>query len=630
MTSAFLGMSARGKRGSGRSRRGLAVVLAITIVVTTVLASTPLAARRTSAEIDPTELDLNAARQALVLGDTDEAIRLYQSILEREPENTAAFWGLVRAYSTAGMDRELLVLLEQRLAERPHDRRAMVEMGSAYARLGEFGLAHEIWLLAIAEAPDDPDSYYEIGALELRHRMYEDAAGIYLKGRMVIGHPGLYGQELVQAYTVLGEYEKAVAECLVVAEERGGLVQWATNRIELMLDAGAPRRDVRRWVDDIAESPDASPAGLAFAGSVFLVLEEPDRALEAFLRADELTGEGGRELVRFATILRDGGDLEEAREAFLMVAERHPESETAAAARVEAARILPALGDPRGAVAELKAVANEFPAWREGGEALLAAARIEVVNLRAPEAALGTIEELSIGTRARLHQIRHAGALLEIDAYLMLGRLDDAYARAALLLEERTKDEVRAQAMFQLGYVSFLKLDARKAIEELRAMVEGDPGSRFVNEALRLMLVIAESEEGGEQESLELFAAAHSAKLSGDTITARDRINEIASGHAGSPAAPEALMLLGAMEEEAGDPEGALEVYARVVESEEAIRVLAVARMRRGDILAEEGGRNDDAIAEYAAILEDLPPNFLSGEARRKLDRLRRGGELEG
>jgi len=619
------------KRGGSMKGSGArAVLLAFVAVVALALVAAPLAARRTSAEIDPIDLDLNAARHALVLGDAAESIRLYQSVLEREPENNSAFWGLVKAYATAGMDRELLALLERRLEERPRDRRAMVELGAAHARLGEFDRAHETWLRAIAESPDDPDSYYEIGALELRHRMYEDAVGVYLEGRRVIGHPGLYGQELVQAYTVLGEYERAVAECLVVAEERGGLVQWATNRIELMLDAGAPRRNIRRWVGDIAESSDASPAGLAFAGSVFLVLDEPDRALAAFLRADELTGEGGRELVRFATILRDGGDLPEAREAFLMAAERHPETETAAAARVEAARILPALGDPRGGVAELKAVANEFPGWRESGEALLAAARIEVADLRDPEAALRTIEELSIGSRARLHQIRHSGALLEIDAYLMLGRLDDAYARATSLLEEGTRDEVSARAMFQLGYVSFLRLDARKAIDELRAMVESDPAGRLVNEALRLMLVIAESEESGAQESLELFASAHSARLTGDTAAARVRVNEIASHYAGSPAAPEALMLLGAIEEEAGDLEAALDVYARVVESEKAIRVLAEARMRRGDILLEEKGRADAAIAEYAAILDDLPPNFLSGEARRKLDRLRRGGELEG
>ena len=618
----------RDARRTGRS--GRTVLLALVTVVAVALVATPLAARRTSSEVDPIDLDLNAARQALVLGDAAEAIRIYQSILERQPENTAAFWGLVKAYATAGMDRELLALLEQRLGEKPRDRRAMVELGAAHARLGDFDRAHQTWLRAIAESPDDPDSYYEIGALELRHRMYEDAVGVYLEGRRVLEHPALYGQELVQAYTVLGEYEKAVAECLVVAEERGGLVQWATNRIELMLDAGAPGRDIRRWVGDIAESSDATAAGLAFAGSVFLVLEEPDRALAAFLRADELTGEGGRELVRFATILRDGGDLSEAREAFLMVAERHPETETAAAARVEAARILPALGDPRGGVRELKAVANEFPKWRESGEALLAAARIEVVDLRDPEAALGTIEELSIGSRARLHQIRHSGALLEIDAYLMLGRLDDAYDRATSLLEEGTRGEVEAQAMFQLGYVSFLRLDARKAIEELRAMVESDPASGLVNDALRLMLVVAESEDSGAQEALELFASAHMSKLTGDTSAARARLEEIAYDHAGSPAAPEALMFLGAMEEEAGDLDGALDVYARVVESEKAIRVVAEARMRRGDILVEEKGRTDDAIAEYAAILEELPPNFLSGEARRKLDRLRRGRELEG
>jgi len=52
--------------------------------------------------------------------------------------------------------------------------------------------------------------------------------------------------------------------------------------------------------------------------------------------------------------------------------------------------------------------------------------------------------------------------------------------------------------------------------------------------------------------------------------------------------------------------------------------------MRRGDILQEHLGRTDDALDAYAEILEELPPNYLSGEARRKFDRLRRDERMEG
>ena len=46
--------------------------------------------------------------------------------------------------------------------------------------------------------------------------------------------------------------------------------------------------------------------------------------------------------------------------------------------------------------------------------------------------------------------------------------------------------------------------------------------------------------------------------------------------------------------------------------------------MRTGDLLSVKMGRTSEAMDVYLAILEDLPPNILSGEARRKLDRLRR------
>jgi hypothetical protein len=51
--------------------------------------------------------------------------------------------------------------------------------------------------------------------------------------------------------------------------------------------------------------------------------------------------------------------------------------------------------------------------------------------------------------------------------------------------------------------------------------------------------------------------------------------------------------------------------------------------MRKADILTLRLGRTREAADQYLAILEDLPANTLSGEARRKLDRLRRGEGVE-
>jgi tetratricopeptide (TPR) repeat protein len=624
-------------RRHARSHLAPRLPLALVLIAVAVILALPASARRvqespqTQREFDPVQRDLGIARQALLLGDTEEAIRIYEEILAAYPDDLHAFWGLAKAYEAAGLDREKLIpLLEGKIETAPGDYETIRWLGEAYARLGENERAHEIWQGVLRGRKPDPDRYAEIGALEMRNAMFEEAVGVYLEGRGLFGRPGLYGEELVQAYTYLGEHDKALAECVLVVGERPGRIQWATNRVELMLEQGASKRNIERTIRDVAESADAIPPELAFAGSVFVVLEEPKQALEAFIRADDIGGAEGRELLSFAIILRDDGRPEEAIEAFRMVVDRHGNTQNAAVAAMEAARLLAELDDPEGAVGQLKRAADTYIDLREGAEALLMAAKIEVHELRDPGAALATLAGLSEGVRQHARGLNQEGALVEIDAYLMLGRLDDAYARTELLLDERTKDDVREQAMYKRGYVSFLKLDSEKSLGEFREMVRANAQGELVNDALRLMLVIADSQESGNYEPLNLFAAAHRAKLMGDVLSAEEDLEELIESHPGTPASIEGLMLLAAVAEEVEDFDHALEVYYRVIEATDAVRVNAEARMRRGDILRDELGRNFEAMAEYLAILDQLPPNYLSGEARRKIDQLRRGGELEG
>ena len=54
------------------------------------------------------------------------------------------------------------------------------------------------------------------------------------------------------------------------------------------------------------------------------------------------------------------------------------------------------------------------------------------------------------------------------------------------------------------------------------------------------------------------------------------------------------------------------------------------AMMRIGDVLYGEMGRGEEAVRGYATILEQFPDSFLAGEARRKIDRIRKEVSPEG
>ncbi len=318
---------------------------------------------------------------------------------------------------------------------------------------------------------------------------------------------------------------------------------------------------------------------------------------------------------------------EEARRAYLMVVERGPGSPNAVTAGTEAARIRAASGDPAGGVAELKSVAAGAGDTPAGGQAALEAARIELHVLRDPSAALATLTQSSASRRGRL--LRNEAELLAIDAELSLGNLDAAGARAAALLDGGATEGVRERALYDIGYVAFLSLDVRGALESFRTLVEENAAGSLVNDALRLMLVASDADESGDTEPLRLLAAACAKAIRWDHAGARADLDELAATHAGTSAATEGLLLLGRLAEADGDTERALATYASVVTGTNSLAARAQALMRTGEIL-EGAGRVDEALAAYKDLLEDLPANFLSGEARRKIERIRNEGGGEG
>jgi tetratricopeptide (TPR) repeat protein len=586
---------------------------------------------REPARPDAVATELALARQALVMGDIDEAVRLSEELYRRYPDENRVFWALVSVYRNADLVEERLVpLLEARLAQTPDDDRLLMELGEAYAGLADFDRAHAVWLERARRGRADVVRYSEVGALEVRYRMYERAVEVYLEGRGVSGGGSFFSEELAQLYTVLGEYDRAIEESFITAREHPGMDQWSANRVEQMLDAGADPRMVRRRMDAALEAEDVTPSELSLAGSVLLALGSPDTALDAFLRADTLAGEHGRMLMEFAEILRDEGLPEKARDAYRLVVERNPGTTNAGVAGIHAAELLVDLGRPRDAVRELGELTSSVPGHPIRWEALVQRAEIELGALDEARGALETLERIPEEAEFRARSVRDRADLLRIDALLALGRLDEAAERAASLLRDRPRDETRHRARYYLGYVAFLNLDVETTLEELRALVEEDASGPLVNDALRLMLVASDAQETGDLGPLRELADAHAAMLTGDDREAVVRLEALIESGGYLPIAAEAIMLLGRLQTERGEYEAALETYGRATNDAWTLATRAEAHMRRGELLREYLGRPSEALAEYAALIEDLPSNFLTGEARRRADEIRREEGLRG
>jgi len=572
------------------SRKRVVASLTLLVVLVTLGPGHSLpAVGREAARPDPVMTELALVRQALVMGDTDDAVRLSEDLYRRHPDDDRVFWSLVKTYKAAGLEEERsLPLLEARLTQTPDDDRVRMELGEAYARQADFDRAHAVWLDRARQGRADVVRYSEVGALEVRYRMYEQAREVYLEGRRISGNDVFFSEELAQVYTILGQYEEAIDECFVTARAHSGMDQWAANRIEQMLDGGADERMVRR------------------------------------------ASGRGRMLMEFAEILRGEGLTREAREAYRLVVDRNPGTVNAGVSGIFGARLLVELGRTRQAVSELESLTEVMSDHPIKSEALLEKAGIELEHLGDADAAIATLDRIPDDADFRSRSVREDVDLLRIDALLALGRLEPAAEQARDLLTGRPRDETRQRARYYLGYVAFLNLDLEECLTELRALVEEDPSGTLVNDALRLMLVVSDAQESGDVVPLRHLAEAHSAVLSGRNRAAAEQLEALIETAGLLPVASEALMLLGDVLEASGDLDGALRAYGRATREERTLATRAEARMRRAEIFHDRLGRPGEALAEYVALIEELPSNFLTGEARRRAEAIRREEGVRG
>ncbi len=603
------------------------MVLVAVVMLTTLPFVMSTAAARELHKDETIATRIADVRRALALEEYDRATGLAEDLFAEYPEDLAVFWALARAYAQAGRDRDNLIpLMTDYLARNPGDPRATMELGSALAREGRVDEAHATWIEPMRARDVDIGGYSEIGSLEARHRMFEYAVETYLEARTRSGQPHLFSQDLARAYVATGQHEEAIAECLNAVNENPGMVQWGMNIVEGILETSGDHDLVERWASAIAARKSALPQEYSFAGSLYALVGKMDEALEAHTLSDQLGGRRGMELLEYARLVRDRGMLGEAERALAVLFELHPAGAAAAAAGSERAGILVELGDPEGAVAELKRLAGVFVGRPESHAALIEAAETELHELNDPAASLATLDVFRVNTGGIARPTLHRAGLVEVDARMARGEFDLAYAKAGAIVAGGAEGETAERARYAAGLVSFLRGENATAITELREMVEGHVGGRLANDAIRLMLVISDAIETGDEEQAALYASALRAEVTGDTRAALETLDTVATRYAGMTVAAEALLRLGSLTEASGELRDALGVYERALAASESIVVKAEARLRRGMIMKTMRGREDEAILEFEALLDELPPNHLSGEARRELEDLRRKG----
>jgi predicted O-linked N-acetylglucosamine transferase (SPINDLY family) len=114
-----------------------------------------------------------------------EAATTYQQILEIEPTDAEAWWGLGKIYCCQADWQQALTALNQALNLNPNHTMIYVDLGWAWQQLGDFSQGILAYQTAIALNPDHSQVYCQLGDLYLELGDYQSAEQYYRQGILI-------------------------------------------------------------------------------------------------------------------------------------------------------------------------------------------------------------------------------------------------------------------------------------------------------------------------------------------------------------------------------------------------------------------------------------------------------------
>lgn len=105
---------------------------------------------------------LNQAAALSAKGDIKAAAQLYRQVLEKDPKNASAFWGLGRIAMGAGKFRDAISLFEKAISFLPSHPFPLIDIARAHEALREFDIAGKYFRKAAKVAPDNASAQYTL------------------------------------------------------------------------------------------------------------------------------------------------------------------------------------------------------------------------------------------------------------------------------------------------------------------------------------------------------------------------------------------------------------------------------------------------------------------------------------
>ncbi|MFH1006725.1 MAG: tetratricopeptide repeat protein [Candidatus Latescibacterota bacterium] len=210
---------------------------------------------------------------------------------------------------------------------------------------------------------------------------------------------------------------------------------------------------------------------------------------------------------------------------------------------------------------------------------------------------------------------------------LVDGDLGEASSILDRMSGQRMPTKIREEALFRKAEIAFFQGDFEQAIELSQALTQTFPEGFFVNDALKLAVLVEEN--GKPQEALSLFAQARLKLRQRNLVAADSILNRLVETFPAAEARDDALFLSSALSRDLGDYPEAIARCRNLLQIYPSSPLAPDARQRIARIYDEFLSQPEQALSEYERVLIDYPGSLHGHEARRQIGRLREKDHAE-
>ncbi len=241
------------------------------------------------------------ARRLIQQGKNEEAIEFLLPLYETRKygNHTRVVDLLLEAMENLKEYDSLLVFGETYINDFPDSTRGYLIKAKALFLTEEDQKASEILNTALETLPDTEEKYRDIAGEYLRNGIMQEAIDVYLSGREFSDQEDRFAMELANIYEILGRYDQAASEHLLMAIKQPTRVSMVNNRIKSIFESAEDRKDILKALEKTADRYPENEMKFVILANAYRLADENDKALESYIEYDRITEHRGRQLISF-------------------------------------------------------------------------------------------------------------------------------------------------------------------------------------------------------------------------------------------------------------------------------------------------------------------------------------------